>query len=206
MLIEEGRHDSGEVGPWSRWQGNLDARLMVVGQDWGHTRYFLRHLGGESRGNPTNVALEQLAHVLGIAVGPPGDATGQSVAFFTNAVLCLKTEGGLQGKVRDAWFRNCAGYLRRQIEVVGPDVVVGLGERAFRSILSSFGLEAGGFRAVVEDGEGILLPNGSRAFAVYHCDARIRNTHRCFDPQKRDWARIRRFLGPTPGPAREPAR
>jgi DNA polymerase len=85
-------------------------------------------------------------------------------------------------------------YLRRQIEIVGPDVVVGLGERAFRSILSAFGLKARSFLKEVEDAEGTVLPNRSRALAVYHCGARIQNTHRNLDAQKRDWARLRRFL------------
>lgn len=191
--VESGRYDSDEVGPWSRWQGHLSARLMVVGQDWGDTRYFTRYAGREALLNPTNVALPKLLDVLGIVVGGPGEATGQDVVFFTNAILCLK-EGGLQSKVQDAWFRHCAGYLRRQIEIVGPDVVVGLGERAFRSILSAFGLKARSLRREVEDAEGTVLPNRSRAFAVYHCGARIQNMYRNLDAQKADWARLRRFL------------
>jgi DNA polymerase len=170
---------------------------MVIGQDWGDTKYFIRNRGRETLRNPTNVTLVKLLDLLDLTVGAPGDTTGQDVVFFTNAVLCLKTEGGLQGKVQDAWFRNCAGYLRRQIEVVGPNVVVGLGQRAFRSILSSFGLRTRGFLAEVENAEGTLLPNGSRVFAVYHCGARIQNIHRSLDAQKKDWARIRRFLAPA---------
>jgi len=33
-----GVYDSEHIGPWSRWQGNLDSELMVVGQDWGDVK------------------------------------------------------------------------------------------------------------------------------------------------------------------------
>jgi hypothetical protein len=53
--------DSDHVGPMSLWQGNLDADLMIVGQDWGHRpgqgeRHRSRHgaAGGESEGFRTS--------------------------------------------------------------------------------------------------------------------------------------------------------
>jgi DNA polymerase len=50
----DGVHDSDHIGPWSIWQGNLNADLMIVGRDWGDTRYFLDNRGREKPGNPTN--------------------------------------------------------------------------------------------------------------------------------------------------------
>src|SRR6266511_1619571 len=38
-------------------------------------------------------ALKDLLNVLAIAIGGPGDTTGQDVVFFTNAILCLKAKG-----------------------------------------------------------------------------------------------------------------
>jgi DNA polymerase len=31
--------NQGHIGPWTQWQGNLNAELMIVGQDWGGTEY-----------------------------------------------------------------------------------------------------------------------------------------------------------------------
>ena len=59
----------------------------------------------------------------------------------------------------------------------------------------SIGILPGPFRAEVERVDGRLLPTGSRAFAVYHCGARIRHTHRPLDLQKLDWMRLRPYLG-----------
>ncbi len=200
--IECGRLDSDHVGPWSLWQGNLDARLMVVGQDWSDADYFVQHEGRPWPRNPTNLALVDLIGIAGVQIGDAGSPVGCDVAFFTNAILCLKgAEGGLQGKVQPSWFKNCNQFLRRQIEIVNPAVVVGLGELAYRAILRGFGLKCGypvdgktWFRAEVEAESGRVLPNGSRAFAVYHCAQRILNTHRPIDLQRADWRRLRPFL------------
>jgi uracil-DNA glycosylase family 4 len=192
--FEAGRFDSDHIGPWSLWQGNLNAVLMVVGQDCGDTGYFVRYQGRECPGNPTNKALVELAGMAGVRIGDPCAPEGRDVAFFTNSILCLKGSGGLQGAVREEWFSNCSEFLRRQIEIVRPSVVAGLGQRAYDSMMSAFSMEAGPFRAAVEEAEGRILPNGSRVFAVYHCGARIRNTHRPMQMQRDDWERIRRFI------------
>src|ERR1019366_4819837 len=70
---EGGEFDSNDLGPWTRWQGNLDALLMIVGQDWGDTAYFSDNQGGEKIGNPTNAALVELLLSIGIVIGPPHD-------------------------------------------------------------------------------------------------------------------------------------
>ena len=175
-------------------QGHLGASVMVVGQDWGDTTYFVQHEGREGPRNPTNLALVELLGIAGIAIGDPGSPVGRDIAFFTNAILCLKGSGGLKGTVQPSWFDNCAQFLRRQIEIVRPAVVVGLGERGYRTILRGFEMVCGPFRSEVESPSGRVLPTGSRAFAVYHCGARIRNTHRPIPAQRADWKRLRPFL------------
>lgn len=180
-MVQGGQYDSDHIGPWSRWQGNLNAPLLLVGQDWGDIDYFMRQRGWEKPGNPTNRILVDLFSSIGFSIGPPGNTQGQNIVFFTNAILCLK-EGGLQGKVRSDWFQNCASYLRRQIQIVNPRIVVGLGKLAFDSILRAYGFKPSNFRDAVESPYGFLLPEGNYVFAVYHCGARILNTHHRFRP------------------------
>ena len=60
-LVNPSRYDSTQIGPWSRWQGNLETELMIVGQDWGTTTYFLKWEGiDQPKGNPTNDNLRLL--------------------------------------------------------------------------------------------------------------------------------------------------
>lgn len=67
-----GIYDSDQIGPWSRWQGNLNAEIMVVGQDWGDTAYFEAWRGrDQSSGNPTNSNLQLLLQTFDITIEEP---------------------------------------------------------------------------------------------------------------------------------------
>lgn len=187
--------DSDQIGPWSRWQGNLEAEVLVVGQDWGDTRYYEKNKGRDRADNPTNETLRKLMEVAGLHIDLPGpDTSGLGVAFFTNAILCLK-EGGMQAAVNPVWFENCGRlFLRPTIELVKPKIVITLGERAYRAVCGAYGLRARGFRAAVEGEPEQLSDSGPLLLPVYHCGARILNTHRPFERQKQDWIRAGRVL------------
>jgi DNA polymerase len=191
----EGRFDSGEIGPWSRWQGGLGARLMVVGQDWGDVAKFTSQQGTTRPGNPTNDTLVQLIRAAGIEIDPPDPRVKSETAFFTNAVLCLKTEGGMQGDVEQPWFDRCgSAFLVPLIKLVHPRVVVTLGERGFRVLESLYALPRKTFAAAVEDRDGFALDAETRLFPRYHCGRRILNTHRSFEQQLTDWRRLAPLL------------
>ncbi|MBO09079.1 MAG: hypothetical protein CL478_12605 [Acidobacteria bacterium] len=192
---ERGHHDSNHIGPWSRWQGNLDAEIVVVGQDWGDTDYFIKNHGVDAKDNPTNNMLRELLLSIGIDIGLPHERQDSSRVFLTNAILCLKTTGGMQGNVERKWFSNCgAEFLRPLIEIVEPKVVICLGERAWRSVVTAFGQRPGRFRESVENPKGIRLMESVVAMAVYHCGARVLNMNRSRDQQLRDWQRVRNML------------
>ncbi len=182
-------YDSNEIGPWARLHGDLDASIMVVGQDWGDVRYFHRNCGFDDLSNRTIRTLERLLIAAGVEISLREYGPKEGRLFLTNAILCLK-DGGLQGPVLNSWFSNCSKFLKKQIEIVSPPVVVALGEKAYRAIVKSFGLSPKRFRDVVRTEEDIILPNGNRFFPVYHCGARILNTHRPLYMQIQDWERV----------------
>ncbi len=206
--VEGGRYDSDEVGPWTRWAGDLDADIMVVGQDWGDVAYFVAQRGLDAPGNPTNAALAALLAGVSRPLPPAptaiaplrGEANRRTRVFLTNALLWLKT-GGLGAKVSDEWFTgDSAIFLLEQIAIVQPRVVVALGQQAHRAVLRAFDLPvpAGLFRTVVDSAEGIPLPGapgGARLFGVYHCGARVQNITRSLSQQHLDWRRIASALG-----------
>ena len=189
-----GVYDSDQIGPWSLWQGNLNAKLVVVGQDWGDTRYFFANRGREAARNPTNETLRKLLDSIGIEVAAPGaGTTGGARCFFTNAVLCLK-QGGLQAKVDPEWFTSCGNrFLRPTIDLIAPKAVVSLGEWAYRAILAAYGVPRIAFKEAVERPDGFKLA-GRSYFPMYHCGARILNTHRRYQQQQKDWQRVKEVL------------
>ncbi len=186
--------DSDEVGPWTLLFGELDADVLVVGQDWGDVSYFQRNKGRDDPRTPTNRNLLQIMQKSEL-IGPSKNPCGPTVKmFWTNAILCLK-EGGLQAKVKQEWFNNCGvSFLRRQIEIVRPRAVVGLGAKAFQSCLDAFSKERISLSEAINDRDGIELVAGVRLFAAYHCGARTLAINRSLDQQVGDWKRITKFI------------
>lgn len=192
-----GIHDSDHIGPWSRWQGSLSADLLIVGQDWGDARSFIDDRGHDSPQGRTNTTLVKLLDGVGVQIVLPApDDDGGRTAFFTNAILCLK-DGGLQAKVRPEWFANCGSrFLRPTIDLIAPKVVVTLGLWAYRGMRAVYSLPRVAFRKAVERPDGFRLMDGTVYFPMYHCGARILNTHRPMDMQRRDWERVKTALRP----------
>jgi uracil-DNA glycosylase len=193
----KGDYDGEEIGPWSLWQGYLDARLLVVGQDWGDERCFRGDRGRDTASNPTNRTIVELLEVAGVQINPVGsECPHKGRVFLTNAILCLKS-GGLQAPVKKPWFENCGKeFLLPLIRIVRPEVVVTLGVRAFEAIVSAVGGKpaTGSFREIVEDPNGFEIDAGIRLFPRYHCGRRILNTHRKIEQQREDWKKIGQFL------------
>lgn len=186
--------DSCEIGPWSRLHGDLDAQLMIVGQDWGGVKYYKENEGLDKLTNPTMRNLEKLLHHIGIRVSVTSYAGGGRGLFLTNAVLCLKT-GGLQARIEPEWARTCGSrFLRQQVEIVRPKVVVCLGAFAFHAALRAFERPIVELRDAIEDTEGTEILDGVRLFAAYHCGNGTVNRNRDLKQQMTDWERIRKFL------------
>lgn len=196
------QYDSLQIGPWSRWQGNLQTNLMIIAQDWGTTEYFEKWKGfDQNHGNPTNENLMKLVESIGIKINcrPGVDQPGE--IFLSNAILCLKQKGGLQGPVKDEWFQNCGKkFLRPLLQVVNPKVVVALGQRAFKAILEAYDIPYSWPQTyrdvVIREGRsgGKKLPAGPLLFPVYHCGSKIINMTRDMNDQLNDWKHIRQAL------------
>ncbi|MBK6865016.1 MAG: hypothetical protein IPG91_16595 [Ideonella sp.] len=194
--VQAGAFDGPDIGPWTRWNGDLNARVLVVGQEWGDVASLVRQ-GGLDTASPTNRVLRELLASVGVRIRPAPLRASRSGVFLTNAALCLK-DGGAQAPVRAEWFANCAdAYLRRQIELVRPAVVVTLGERAYLAVRQAFNLRRVSFRHAANKFAHIPLPNGSQLVPVYHCGQRILNTHRRREAQFNDWLRVKALLTAT---------
>jgi len=80
------RFDSDQIGPWSRLHGDLDAELLIVGQDWGGVKYYNDNEGLDKLANPTMCNLEKLLNHIGIHVSVTTYANHGRGVFLTNAV------------------------------------------------------------------------------------------------------------------------
>lgn len=188
---ERVHHQTGHISPWTQWQGNLHAKLMVIAQDWGGADY-VNHRVLEEDDNITNRRICKLLASVDIKIKLPQETQDERPLFFTNAVLCLKP-GRLTGPVNSRCFSNCAtDFLRQQVELVDPKVVVTLGYMAYHSLLIAYKLPLKTLmREAVQ--ESFQLPGGNVLVPVYH-PGNNGTRSRSFENQRMDWQRVRRAM------------
>jgi uracil-DNA glycosylase family 4 len=161
---------------------------MVIAQDWGGVDYFIDHKGLEEDTNTTNKRVCGLLSSIGISIQLP-QQTRNSALFFTNSVLCLRP-GRLTGPIKTRWFTNCSTtFLRPQVELVNPKVVVTLGHMAYCALLKAYSLTPKPrMREAVQ--EIVRLPGGNLLVPVFH-PGNNGTRSRSFENQKADWQRVR---------------
>lgn len=187
-------YDSDEIGPWSLWQGSLDAKILLVGQDWGDVRYFKKRGGIDEDNNPTNRNLGDLFQSIEIPLEGPESPIKNGGLFFTNVILCLK-KGGLSAPVEEKHALSCGKhYLKPLVSIINPKVVIALGEKAYRSVCACYGLKPAPFKDAVMVEHGFPLTLECRLFPVYHCGARGWNINRKGPLQIQDWEKIGSYL------------
>ena len=186
-VCADGRYDTEHIGPWTQWQGSLDAEVMGIGQDWGGRDYFIDEKGVETDDNETNTNLQILLASIGYEIGLPRQPRKSDGLFFTNAVLCLKP-GRLTGSVKAGCFINCGvGFLKPQIELLQPKAVVTLGLLAYKAAMRAYGRRPRtSMRDAVQTTE-VLGP--STLVPVYHCGY-YGSLSRNLEEQKKDWQRV----------------
>ena len=191
-VYEGGKFDSSEIGPWSLWQGDLNAKIMIVGQDWGDKAYFTKWKGADQpSGNPTNSNLQKLLHQLHIDIKGPRE-TQEHKIFLTNLILCLK-DGGLQAPIQDEWLTNCCEeFFRNLVELIRPRVVLALGKRVSEAILNLYEIphrKTWTLNQLMQSGPFNLFDT-TYLFPVYHCGASGVNRNRSFEDQNTDWKKV----------------
>jgi uracil-DNA glycosylase family 4 len=164
--------DSDQIGPWSLWQGNLNAEIMVP------------------TGNPTNSNLQKLLRKFDIVVKDPQKFQEQHI-FLTNIILCLKS-GGMQAPVKEEWLLNCSeNFFRDLVAIIQPKIILALGKKVSEAILKLYGvsyLKTAPFRQLVQRAP-IKLTEATYLCPVYHCGAGSVNRNRKLVEQEEDWGK-----------------
>lgn len=111
--------------------------------------------------------------------------------FITNAVLCNpRKDSGANRKPSVAEILNCSGFLRRQIEVINPRVVVTLGAVS----LAALRLVEYHHLSLRESVGQMHEWNGRLLVPVYHPSPQVLASHRREAAQLRDYKAIGRAL------------
>lgn len=208
-----------EINLWTYWQGRgcLDAKIMLVGQDWGSPWdssadgflskvqaansgiYFDYMEGNESI---TDNRLAELFDSIGFDITKPCPNL-----FFTNFILGYRNHG-VSGGYSTAWQKHDKGYFRELANIIEPRVILCLGRSTFEGVLSAFDIKPkiSNYNDFIENSANpvsVTLDSGETAyiFALAHCGAmgtlnrnRGRDVSAILELQMRDWARIKPFI------------
>lgn len=211
--------DCEEINLWTYWQGrgNLDAQIMLVGQDWGcpwdnnylptmdqvrkaNAGYEYDYLNNNP--SPTDANLARLFSELGYDI-----KTSCSGLFFTNFILGYRNKG-LSGGYKKAWAEHDKGYFKELADIIEPKVILCLGRSTFEGVLSAFEVvlpsRVKSYNCFIESSinpVAVTLESGETAyvFALAHCGAMgtlNRNGKKSTDLNKQleDWRKIAGYL------------
>jgi hypothetical protein len=194
--IDEGAYDCEHIDAWAQWQGDLEAKILVIGQDWGDVRYFKVNNGKDNDKNPTNKNLSKLYSEIGFDLGLPTNPVPQS-AFFTNAILGIKgivEQKQMSGTVKMRWVRESTiTFTKELIDIIKPKIIITLGKvplSAMRMIDATIPDEK---LSVLADKNPIILADGTLLFAFYHCGG-LGLASRKLHLQKQDWQKIKPYM------------
>ena len=151
-------------------EGPVRARMMLVGET-----------PGDHEDKEGHVFVGPAGHLLDKALVEAG--IDRSAVYLTNAVKHFRFER--QGKRRihktpaASQITACHPWLRRELEIVKPSLVVVMGSVAAKALLGST------FRVTQVRGKRLELPGGGLAVATVHPSAVVRS-----EEFRRDFARF----------------
>ncbi|MCF8428926.1 MAG: uracil-DNA glycosylase family protein [Bacteroidia bacterium] len=184
------------INPWELWYGNLEAEILVIGQDFSDKKYFTDNLNTNWQkeiDSPTNKTLQALFENLDYHIElPKNEIVNKSLPlFFTNAVLGIK-QNGMTGPIKEKWYRETAKlYTKELINIIQPKYIITLGKHAYNMMCIAYDLEAEKlFKNVKLEQD---LNQNFQWFAVSHCSPTGR-INRKLEKQHEDWKAMKKLM------------
>lgn len=212
--------DCAEINLWTYWQGrgNLDAKIMLVGQDWGcpwdeRGQATMKQIQLANKGedyqyldNNPSITDHRLIRLFQ-EIGYDDISRPNPDLFFTNFILGYRNKGISRG-YQQSWADHDKGYFVELANIIEPKVILCLGRATFEGVLSAFGAALPSpiknYNSFVESSSNpiaVALESGEAAyvFALAHCGAMgtlNRNGKKSTDLEKQlaDWRKMKPYL------------
>lgn len=188
-------YDVDEIEPWAQWQNNLDAKVLVVGQEYCDVETYTRtqakvELQADRYKYPANKNLREFLTILGLDPGHPTAPNKTNPVFMTNCVMGLK-EPPMSANFKAKWLRESGDeFLIPLIRIIRPKVIIPIGTHATRSLGRLFNFPVGAHTAAVMNH---VERDGMAICPVFHTGG-LGFRHRARVDQMKDWHRIGKWL------------
>lgn len=189
--------DTEEIEPWAQWQNNLDAKILLIGQEFCDLKTYNDDRGKiEVKDNiykyPSNRNLHDLFLSIGIEIGHPLNPNRKASVFFTNAVMGLK-DGSMSSNFKDKWVKESRErFIIPLIKIIQPEIIITLGTKAMTTVSTIYNIPVQNLKTRVLQNP-IITENNIKFFAFYH-PGKLGTINRPFEIQKDDWQNIKPFL------------
>jgi DNA polymerase len=164
----------------SEANGSVGARILFIGEAPGRKgadRTRIPFSGDQSGNN-----LDRFIASIGLT---------RTQIFITSAALCNpRNPAGTNRKPSKTELENCAGFLRRTVELINPRVVVTLGSVALEALkrIQSHDL-------ILKDAVGSIHEwNGRLLVPIYHPSPQVLASHRREQAQLQDYKLVRQAV------------
>lgn len=131
---------------WTDWFNRLESKIMIIGQDWGpysDMKKFNNLLENSKSNWKELIELEKSNTKKLLENYIKESSDGQyslDDIFITNAIMCARQGNSYRGNninLKKSTI-NCSEYLKRQIEIVKPKVILTLGYYPLMSLSKIF--------------------------------------------------------------------
>ena len=133
---------------WTDWFNRLNSEIMIIGQDWGpyvdmKTLHQL-YMQNPTRSNWENLIEQEKSNTkkqLDYYIKESSNSLySLTDIFITNAIMCARTGTKYRWDNIDLKQStdNCSAYLKKQVEIVKPKVILTLGYYPLYSLSKSY--------------------------------------------------------------------
>lgn len=142
---------------WTDWYNRLDSNVMIIGQDWGPyndmNKFYNEYMKERAEANWKRIIeqeksmtkkmleryLVQSAENNNINI----DKDILNKIYITNAIMCARKGDNYRGnniRLKESTF-NCKDFLKEQIDIVKPKIILTLGYYPLYSLSKIYGFD-----------------------------------------------------------------
>lgn len=189
--------DIDEIEPWAQWQNNIDAKILVIGQEFCDLETYEKTEAKVERFEnryeyPANQNIHSyFLNILGYDIGHPTNPNRTNPIFFTNAVMGLKS-GSMSANFKTSWLKESREeFLIPLINIIQPKIIITIGSMATKTVGKIYNFKIPSHKKIVDNSP--IKSGNILVFPVYHTGGLgLRNRQK--NQQIDDWTKIKKWL------------
>jgi DNA polymerase len=164
----------------SSGNGSLDSKILFLAEAPG--RFGAGRTGIPFSGDRSGENFETLLQHIHLS---------RKDTFITNAVLCTPLKDGNNRRPIAQEIKNCSPFLEKILNLIAPELVVTLGRVGLESINRLLGTKYD----LPKTAAKIYVTQKFKLLPLYHPSPRVTHWRRTLTLQKRDFNKIKPFIG-----------